>query len=202
MKDCFALLDEPRRPWLEGERLRQKFLRLSADQHPDRVAQFDEGARSAAQEKFTALNAAYNRLRDPKERLLHFLELELGAAPPQVQEVPIHLMEAAMEVGRVCREADALVSERAKAGSPLLQVPFLGPAQELVGRVGAVQEKIRGWREELDRELVRLDAQWCQAESPEARRRLLVELLSVYRRLSYYARWAAQLQERVVQLSF
>ena len=35
MTDYFNLLSEPRRPWLNPEALKQKFLNLSAEVHPD-----------------------------------------------------------------------------------------------------------------------------------------------------------------------
>jgi hypothetical protein len=37
MNDCFALLNEPRRPWLDSEALKQRFVSLSAELHPDRT---------------------------------------------------------------------------------------------------------------------------------------------------------------------
>ena len=74
MNDCFALLNEPRRPWLDTESLKTKFFSLSAAFHPDRVHGGTQAEKSAAQQRYAELNAAYNRLRDPKERLLHFLE--------------------------------------------------------------------------------------------------------------------------------
>ena len=37
MTDAFALLSEPRRPWLDAEALKARFLPLSAAVHPDRV---------------------------------------------------------------------------------------------------------------------------------------------------------------------
>src|SRR5215472_9636832 len=76
MVDYFALLDEPRRPWLDAEPLKEKFLALSATVHPDRVHNLSETERAAAQERYTELNAAYQCLREPKERLHHLLELE------------------------------------------------------------------------------------------------------------------------------
>ena len=36
MTDCFALLGEPRCPWLDAEALKSRFLVLSAEAHPDR----------------------------------------------------------------------------------------------------------------------------------------------------------------------
>ena len=59
MTDHFARLDEPRRPWIEGDRLEEAFLTRSRETHPDHVAQDAPAARTAAQEKFTALNAAH-----------------------------------------------------------------------------------------------------------------------------------------------
>src|SRR5262245_12950395 len=97
--DYFELLNETRRPWLEPEALQQKFLTLSASVHPDRVHHLGEAERSAAQERYVELNAAYRCLREPKERLRHLLELELGALPKEIQRVPPDLMVCFIEIG-------------------------------------------------------------------------------------------------------
>ena len=122
MTDFFFLLNEPRRPWLDPEVLKQKFLTLSATVHPDRVHNLGEAERAAAQDRYTGLNTAYNCLREPKERLQHLLQLELGAPPPNTQRIPSDLMDLSLEVGKACREADAFLAEKAKVTSPLLQV--------------------------------------------------------------------------------
>src|SRR4051794_20311166 len=109
MLDYFALLDEPRRPWIEPDQIRSKFLTLSAQVHPDRVHGADEATRQAAQARYAELNAAYNCLREPRDRLRHLLELELGAKPKDVQGVPPDLMALLMEVSRLCREVDAFL---------------------------------------------------------------------------------------------
>jgi len=103
MTDYFALLKEQRRPWIDPDLLRQKFLALSAEVHPDRVHGAQESEKRAAQERYAELNAAYNCLREPKERLAHLLELETGAKPKQVQNVPPDLMDAFMEITNICR---------------------------------------------------------------------------------------------------
>src|SRR6266545_1175670 len=106
-RDCvtnhFAVLNEPRRPWLDAELLKGKFLALSASVHPDRVHNLDEAKRAAAQEHYTELNAAYTCLREPKERLRHLLELELGALPKDIQRIPSELMDLSLEIGQACR---------------------------------------------------------------------------------------------------
>src|SRR5438132_9046006 len=51
MIDYFALLHEPRRPWLDPDLLKQKFISLSAEVHPDRVHLAGEAEKHAAQQR-------------------------------------------------------------------------------------------------------------------------------------------------------
>src|SRR5947209_8387527 len=101
MLDYFALLNQPRRPWLDADLLQQTFLALSAEAHPDRVHNAEEANKSRAQHRFTELNAAYNCLREPKTRLRHLLELEAGAKPADMQAIPPQLMNAFLEVSQL-----------------------------------------------------------------------------------------------------
>src|SRR5437588_3739183 len=110
MIDYFALLNEERRPWIDPDAVKQAFQTLSAQVHPDRVHSAGEQEKRGAQERYTLLNAAYSCLRDPKERLLHLLELERGHKPEQVQNIPPDLMELLLEVGQLCREADTIAA--------------------------------------------------------------------------------------------
>src|SRR5271154_182944 len=102
MTDNFALLNETCRPWLDADLLRQKFLALSANLHPDRIHSASETDKVAATKKFTELNAAFNCLAEPKSRLLHLLELELGAKPKDVQQIPVALADLFAEIATVC----------------------------------------------------------------------------------------------------
>ena len=81
MTDNFALLNEPRRPWLDVDLLKQKFLARASGAHPDRVHNASDSEKAEVTKRYIELNAAYNCLADPKLRLLHLLELELGAKP-------------------------------------------------------------------------------------------------------------------------
>src|SRR6266436_5956888 len=69
MNDYFAVLNEGRRPWIDPDLLKQKFLTLSAQVHPDRVHNASEAEKRSAQQRYTDLNSAYNCLRDSKARL-------------------------------------------------------------------------------------------------------------------------------------
>lgn len=200
MTDYFALLDEPRRPWLESEPLKQKFLALSAIVHPDRVHNLGESERAAAHERYTELNAAYNCLREPKERLRHLLELEFGALPKEIQRIPFDLMDLSLEIGQGCREADTFLAEKAKATSPLLQVKFFEGSQEFVEKLQALRARVNALNDKLTEELKQIDSAWQSASQPRAA--LMPRLEELYRLLSYFARWIGQIQERYVRLSF
>lgn len=200
MTDYFALLNEPRRPWLEPEPLKDKFLALSATVHPDRVHNLGAAERAAAQERYTELNAAYNCLREPKDRLRHLLELELGALPKDIQRIPSDLMNLSMEVGSACREADIFLTEKAKITSPLLQVTFFERSDEFADKLKALRQRVNLLNEHLVEELKQIDAAWPASE--EKRAAQLQRMEEIYRLLSYFARWTMQIQERVVRLSF
>ena len=78
MTDYFALLNEPRRPWIDSEALKARFLVLTAEAHPDRVHNALPAKKKSAHERYTELNTAYLCLREPRESLRHLLELERG----------------------------------------------------------------------------------------------------------------------------
>jgi DnaJ-domain-containing protein 1 len=202
--DKFALLNEPRRPWLEEDALKAKFLSISASAHPDLTHNAEASERKSAEERYAELNAAYQCLKEPKERVKHLLELELGKKPQQVQNVPERLMECSMAVAQLCRQVDAFLGEKASTTSPLLQVPFFERGQAWREKVDRLQHRIQLQREELLSELRSLDEQWISRPEEEtgARNRLLGRLGEVSGLLSYFDKWRAQLQERLVQLSF
>ena len=196
--DYFALLTEPRRPWLDPELLKAKFLALSAEAHPDRHHSAGEPEKLAATRSYTELNAAYCCLRVPKTRLLHLLQLEGGVKPAALQDVPAETMNLFVEVAQICREADAFLTEKNKVTSPLLRVPMFKRGAEWMEKLQAWQQKLNARRDELTQELRSMNLAW---ESPDTHRPL-ERLEQLYRHFSFIARWGEQIQERVVQLSF
>lgn len=200
MPDYFALLNEPGRPWLDAEALKQKFLTLSATVHPDRVHNLGEAERATAQERYTELNTAYNCLREPKERLQHLLQLELGGQRKDIQRIPSDLMDLSLEVGKACREADAFLAEKAAVTSPLLQVTFFERGQDFADKLQAIRQRVNLLNDKLNEDLKKIDAEWQSGGA--VRSALLQWLEDMYKLFSYFARWSGQLQERVVRLSF
>lgn len=198
MVDYFALLNEPRRPWLETEELKQKFLALSAHVHPDRVYNLSEAERQQAQQRYTELNAAYNCLRDSKNRLRHLLELERGSAPKDIQQIPQDLMGVFMEVSQICRQTDAFLAEKDKVSSPLIKVQLFERGQDWTEKLQQLHDSINVRRELLVEELKVIDATWESAINSN----LLERLENLYRLFSYFDRWLSQIQERLTRLLF
>jgi curved DNA-binding protein CbpA len=204
LSDFFALLDEPRRPWLDADVLKQRFLGISGKIHPDRHHGASDAARNQANSDFAALNEAYQCLREPKERLGHLLQLELGGKPKDVQRIPPGATDFFMEVGMLCREVDQFLPEKAKATSPMLKVRLFETALELTDKLQTLQQKLSLQREALLAELKGMNTAWESAPSSGPARTAalpLERLEQIYRLMSYLGRWWAQIQERVVQLS-
>lgn len=81
MTDYFALLQQPRRPWLEPAELKQCYHDLA------RRTQIDHQT-----------NRAYRILLDPKSRLEHLLALEAPAPERSAQQVPPELADLFMQI--------------------------------------------------------------------------------------------------------
>ena len=201
MTDNFALLNEPRRPWLDVDLLKQKFLARASGAHPDRVHNASDSEKAEVTKRYIELNAAYNCLADPKLRLLHLLELELGAKPKDIQQIPPALADLFAEIATVCKNTDGFLAEKSKVTSPLVQVQLFERGQDWVEKLNGRQRKLNEFREKLNGELKSLDARWIAADA-SARREMLTKLEEIYRLSGYFNRWNNQIQERVVQLSF
>jgi hypothetical protein len=196
--DYFATFGEPRRPWIDPDQLKAKFMVLSQEAHPDHSPRSEE--RQKAQDRYTLLNSAYQTLREPKERLAHLLELETGSRPAAIQSAPGELMNLFLEIGGLCRETDKFLEQKRTVTSPLLQVELFGQTQELTGKLQQLQQEVRKRIHEAEAHLRQLNQE--EVGKPDAggdsRRKRLEDS---YRTFSYLSRWSAQLQERVVQLA-
>jgi hypothetical protein len=204
--DNFAPLGQARRPWIDPDFLKAAFLEISARLHPDRVQAATGPEREAATRSYAELNAAYNCLRDPKQRLLHLLELELGSPPANIQDITPGTMDLFLEVGQNCRQADGIFAGKAASPSPLLQAQRFEQGMACAEKLGALQQRIHLRRDDLFEELKAMNAAWIAAPPPQSTDRSgalpLRRLEEIGRELSYITRWSAQIQERIVQLSF
>jgi hypothetical protein len=205
MTDYFAMLEEPRRPWIEPDPLKAKFLSLASPTHPDRVHTASEAEKEAACARYAVLNTAWQCLRDTKDRSLHLLELERGSKPEGIENIPPDFTSMFMEAGQFCQELDRFLLERSRASSPMLRVQMFTQSMEWTQRVNMVLPRLTTQRAALEGELRAMNPAWEAAppagHSKRAASLPLDRLEEVYRRMSYVSRWIGQLQERVVQLS-
>ena len=205
MTDYFALLGETRRPWLDTEALKAKFLTLTASVHPDRVHNATPAEKQIAHQVYTELNTAFSCLREPKTRLLHLFELERGSKPQEVQQVSPAASDLFIEVGGLCREADSLLAEKINASSPLLKVEWFKKAMALTGKLNALSARLSARRAALIEQTQYLNRAWESAPPVGSPTRIHAlpcgRLEHIYRELSYFTRWRQQVQDRVVRLS-
>ena len=205
MVDYFALFQEPRRPWISLDLLKAKFLAFSAGSHPDRVHIATEQEKLAANERYADINAAYNCLREPRDRLLHLLEIELGTKPKDTERLPALAGDLFFHIGQTCREVDMFLNGKSRATSPMLKVQWFQTALEWIDKMNELKQSIHSHHEQVLDELKAMNASWDaapQVGSAERRAALPLERLEqTYRRLSYLSRWNEQIQARTVQLS-
>jgi DnaJ-domain-containing protein 1 len=178
---------------------------VSAELHPDRAHHAGENEKASAGRRFVEINAAWQCLREPKDRLGHLLELEMGARPKDARDVPVSALDLSFEVGLLCREADVFLEAKSRTSSPLLQAQMFGGGMELAERLNALQQRIQERRDDLLNRLKDMNAVWEAAPTDGAARIAalpLEQLEGIYRMFSYIARWSSQIQERVVRLSF
>lgn len=205
MTDAFALLGEARCPWIDADPLKDRFQAMSGPLHPDRFHGAPEAERTAAGHRYADLNSAYQTLKEPRDRLLHLLELELGGKPKDIQRIPPGTMDLFVEVGQTCRDCDEFLKKKATATSPMLRLQVMQAGMEWMDRLLDLQGRIRSVGDTLGSELSGLNGVWSSAPpvgDPGRQAALPLERLEqIYRALSYVARWTSQLQERVVQLA-
>jgi molecular chaperone HscB len=205
VSDYFALLGQPRRPWLDADALKEAFHRLAAQVHPDRVASASPTVRAEANERFAELNAAYSTLRDIKLRLAHLLQLETGSVPREIQRIPAAVADLIFEAGQLIRDADDLIAAKAANTSPMLKLRHFEAGLALADKLLALQRRLNDVAGTLDREMRDLNPHWSRADGVEPARRAdllpLGRLTDLYHAQSYVTRWMQQLQERIAQLA-
>ena len=200
MIDFFALLGQPRQPWLDEDALKASFHEHSSTLHPDRVHNAEDAVRAEAGRIYAELNAAFQCLREPKDRLAHLIELETGRKPGGIRSVPVEAMAMFEQVGQLCREVDAFLGERATATSPMLKVRQFERGLEWTDQIQTLQKSLFQQREELLGKLRFVNQSWMSGKEVSEATSLPL-LQEAHSRLSYLNRWMAQLQERLTQLA-
>jgi curved DNA-binding protein CbpA len=187
--DYFALLQQPRKPWLDPGALKQKYQELTFAAHPDRARANESSS------DFAAITEGYRVLSDHKLRLQHLLRLQ-GDEASSHASVPKEFVELFSQVDMLLRKTSAIMERLSRAQNALsrslLRPEILSGQQETQTVLG----KLDQLREHAVQELRELDETWIKA--PEMATAQLVDL---YRRFAYLGRWIDQLRESVFRLA-
>ena len=190
MTDYFALLGEVRRPWIDSNKLKQKYHQLTLQLHPDR------GSRNQTSEdtdSLAELNEAFRVLQDPKLRLQHLLMLE-NAAPVAARSVPPALANLFWDTGASLKNLDAIL-EKQSSTSRLTQALGKSEIADAEMRTREILDRLRSlYNEALDK-VRRTDPLWLA--DPAAHLSTLVDL---YDSFSYLSRLIEQVNERLLRL--
>jgi len=188
MTDYFALLEQPRMPWLDADTLKEVFHRKTLEQHPDATA-------AGSEDRFAELNAAYQALQDPKRRLDHLLSLE-NRAPAANQTVPPELQELFLDLAAFKQRADLLLGKIQTASNALSRSLFKPEMIALQNDLAVWRQKLRGLVDSATEQLREINPHWLSDRVTQ-----MAALTSLYLRFAYLSRWSEQLDEIAFQLS-
>jgi curved DNA-binding protein CbpA len=189
MTDYFALLEQPRGPWLDPTRLKEAYHRKTLQTHPDTAAPGRES-------DFAELNDAYQVLQDPKRRLHHLLSLEDRVPSSANQTVPQELQELFLLIGGLSQRATALL-EKIRTTSNALSRSLLKPQMvEMQRAVSDLREKVRALDDSANVQLRQINSDWQHDRNAQ-----VGALSNLYFMYAYLGRWSAQLDELTFQLS-
>ena len=193
MTDFFALLDQPRRPWLDPEKLKEAFHAKTLRTHPDANARGADAI--AAESAFAQINEAHQVLRDPKRRLQHLLSLE--GRPPAAGggTVPREIADAFQAVAASTQTADVALQKTAAATSPLSRSLVAVELSQARSGIDEALGTLLALRQEADAELRDLSDAAAAADDRFSR------LENLYFRYAYLTRWIGQLEEKRTQLA-
>lgn len=187
MPDHFAVLAQPRRPWLDEEVLKERFHRASAAFHPD--------VEGGGAEQFSAVNAAYSALRDPVSRLRHLLELEAPDQLARPQAIPSEFADFFMRLADLRGALDRFHKKEVTATSALARALLADERPGLQQRLGILQTELQEAHDRAMADLRALDAAWA-AQSSEAAE----QLAALHHRLAYLVKWRSQVSESLFKL--
>jgi len=189
MLDEFAILQQPRRPWLDPEALKERFHRLTAEHHPDVSGAGGEG-------QFAAMNSAYNVLREPASRLRHLLELEAPEKLKAPQQIPNAFADLFMKIAGFRRGLDAFQQKSAAASTALAKALIAEERFEWSEKGSAIRAELESAYEAALADLESANAAWDATPRPVD---LFDRLAGLQHRFAYLSKWRSQVAEALFQ---
>jgi DnaJ-domain-containing protein 1 len=196
--NCFQTLGVARDVWIDPDLLKAKFLALSAERHPDKASTPEQ--KQSAEREFAELNQGYNTLRNTRSRILHLLELAGIPKAGSIQNVPAAALKFFASVAEMTKRADELLKEKRAATSPMVKVQVFEKALSIAESIRELKQKIAEQVRITESELQNLSSSG-KVQIPLASP-TIDALQNAAATLGFLERWGAQLQEKVVALTF
>ena len=193
--DYFAFFGLPRKLLIAQDDLERRFRELSRKFHPDYYYNASPAERLASLERSSYLNDAYRALRAPATRIEHLLAIEglpstKSEGESGAAKVPPALLEEVFELNE---ELDEIREQRESGADPV----------ELASRIDAARAPIERKREEHERQIEALSAQWdgvAETGSPAERRATLDALRETLLERNYINNLLATIEREVAGL--
>jgi len=193
--DYFAFFGLPRKLLIAQDDLERRFRELSRKFHPDYYYNASPAERLASLERSSYLNDAYRALRTPAPRIEHLLAIEglpstKSEGESGAAKVPPALLEEVFELNE---ELDEIREQRESGADPV----------ELASRIDAARAPIERKREEHERQIEALSAQWdgvAETGSPAERRATLDALRETLLERNYINNLLATIEREVAGL--
>jgi len=193
--DYFAFFGLPRKLLIAQDDLERRFRELSRKFHPDYYYNASPAERLASLERSSYLNDAYRALRTPAPRIEHLLAIEglpstKSEGESGAAKVPPALLEEVFELNE---ELDEIREQRESGADPV----------ELASRIYAARAPIERKREEHERQIEALSAQWdgvAETGSPAERRATLDALRETLLERNYINNLLATIEREVAGL--
>ncbi|MBI5197556.1 MAG: Fe-S protein assembly co-chaperone HscB [Nitrospirae bacterium] len=191
--DYFTLLGVERRPKIDEDRLRERFVALSQKVHPDRHFNESTEIQEASLTHSSLANRAYQTLKDPRERLKYLLSLETGAEVKETSKASMEILGFYMEAGDVCQEAETLVKKGMDGRKE--------EAAHLIKKLGEFRSEARAhWLNAMKR-LEEVDREWMVQTGEEGRKKLLQKVELLANDLSYLTKLQVLIDQQILNLS-
>jgi len=196
MTDHFAVLKQPRRPWLDPDQLKEKYQQLVLNEHPDRKSRRTKAPPISPEPGFADITEAYRVLSNPKLRLNHLLRLSNEEVDFETASVTTELADVFMGAATLVLEIDALLQKREAATSAVGKSLLKSEIAAVKTRVKQSLDQLEQLYSDCVRDLQKADRAWKKNASETA-----AELRKLAQRFGYLERWIGQLREKQFQLS-
>lgn len=191
----FESLELPLSPFLDEELLKQNYLRLSSNAHPDRA----KSGSDKTELDPSVINEAFKQLSKMPTRLRHLLLLLTGEVPESLKQIPEAVGDRFMEVGEVLRQADALLREKpGEDAGELNRVLFLKKSLPIRGQMEKLQGQLHQDELVLMDRLSAYESSWGE-DVLSVTEEWIDSLTLIYHEWTFLDKWRQQLGARLLE---